>query len=73
MAKFICVVPTWQALQKAQQLVFNKFNVNIYGITGAARDTEFEYHIYTETRINKVKLASVQDYIAGIVDTLNSF
>lgn len=70
---FILEVPSWQALQKSRQLVFNRFGINIYGVTSKASDTDFSYNLYTEQRINKALLSDVQSYIFGIVDTLRSF
>lgn len=70
---FILEVPSWQALQKSRQLVFNRFGINIYGVTSKASDTDFSYNLYTEERINKTLLITIQNYIFGIVDTLWSF
>lgn len=70
---FILEVPSWQALQKSRQLVFNRFGIHIYGVTSKASDTDFSYNLYTEQRINKALLSDVQSYVFGIVDTLRSF
>lgn len=70
---FILEVPSWQALQKSRQLVFNRFGINIYGVTSKASDTDFSYNLYTEQRINKALLSDVQSYVFGIIDTLKSF
>lgn len=70
---FILEVPGWQALQKSRQLVFNRFGINIYGVTSKASDTDFSYNLYTEQRINKALLSDIQSYIFGVVDTLRSF
>lgn len=69
----ITEVPNYQALQKCRQLVFNRYQVDLYGITGSARDTEFSYILFTDGKITKPTLASVQAYINGVVDTLKSF
>lgn len=70
---FILEVPSWQALQKSRQLVFNRFGINVYGVTSKASDTDFSYNLYTEQRINKALLSDVQSYVFGIIDTLRSF
>lgn len=69
----VAEVPDYQALQKCRVLVFNRFAINVYGITGHQKDTEFTYLIYTDQRINKSEVLVIQNYIMGIVDTLKSF
>lgn len=69
----ITEVPNWEALQKTRTLVFNRYQVRVYGITGKAHDTEFSYFIYTEQKLTKTQISILQNYIDGIVDTLRSF
>ena len=73
MTNKITEVPSWQALQKVRQLVMNRFQVDAYGITGKATDTEFSYLIMTKQKLNKNQMTRLKDYIDGIVDTLRSF
>lgn len=69
----IIEVPNFQTLQKARVLVFNRFNVDIYGITSTAKDTEFTYHVYTDKKLSKSLLYTLHIYINGIIDTIKSY
>lgn len=67
------IAPSRHAYEKIRVLVFNRFQVNVSGVTGRAIDTDFQYHLSTNDKITKAKLQSILDYIDGILDTIRSY
>lgn len=60
-------------LEKIRTMVFNKYQIIIYGLAIGAQDTKFQYSIYTRDKVSKSQILVLKYYIAGIVDCLRSF
>lgn len=67
------IAPSRHAFDKIRVLVFNRFQVNVKAVTGRAIDTDFQYIMSTNDKVNKAKLQSIADYIDGILDTIRSY
>jgi hypothetical protein len=67
------IAPSRHAFDKIRVLVSNRFGVKVGGVPGQGRDTDFSYYLSTDDRLTKAQLQSLNDYIAGIIDTIKSY
>ena len=67
------LAPSRLVFDKIRVLVANRFQVRIGGVPGQIRDTDFNYHMSTDNKLTKTQLRDLQQYIAGILDTIRSY
>lgn len=65
--------PSRLTFDKIRVLVANRFQVKVGGVPSQVVDTDFSYYMSTDAKLTKSQIQSLNDYIAGIIDTVRSY
>lgn len=66
----LAIAPSHHCLAMLKMMIWNRYNVNVYGITFESSDTEFTYLVYSAKKLNKKQVEILRNYSTGAIDAL---